>query len=164
MPWRIGCVSDTHLPAGRPLPGWLLEGLAGVDQVLHAGDIVDREVLEQLAAIAPVTAVAGNLDPPALQAALGTTQLITVGPVAIGLTHGHRGAGAGTLERAASHFPTARVVVFGHSHRALCEWRGERLFLNPGSPTQPRWARAPSFGVLWVGDDGSVRGEIVFHP
>jgi len=159
----IACVSDTHLPAGRSLPETLLAALRDLrpDHILHAGDLVDGGVLEQLEGIAPTTAVAGNLDPGYLVARLGRTRLLDLAGVTVGLTHGDRGIGTSTADRAASLSPEAAVVVFGHSHQPLCERRGVRLLLNPGSPTQPRMARHPSFGVLRIGEEGRVEGEIV---
>lgn len=69
---RIGVVADTHIPGrARALPEALLRGLAGVDLILHAGDICVAPVLDWLAELAPVIAVAGNNDPPALVSAPG---------------------------------------------------------------------------------------------
>ncbi|HHV54956.1 MAG TPA: metallophosphoesterase family protein [Firmicutes bacterium] len=177
---RIGVISDTHVPVrARVLPGAVFEVLAGVDLILHAGDLVTLDVLDELAAIAPVMAVHGNVDRPEvierLPAVLrvevgadGSVKVNTTGsqpngkPLIIGLVHGHDGAGRTTPERAASHFPDAGVVVFGHSHQPLNEWREGRLFFNPGSATDPRRAPWPSVGVIEVGRAvRAVRAEII---
>ena len=175
---RIGVISDTHVPVrARVLPGAVFEVLAGVDLILHAGDLVTLDVLDELAAIAPVMAVHGNVDRPEvierLPAVLrvevgadGSVKVNTTGSqpngkplIIIGLAHGREGAGRTAPERAASHFPDAGVVVFGHSHQPLNEWREGRLFFNPGSATDPRRAPWPSVGVIEVGR--AIRAEII---
>jgi len=154
---RIGLVSDTHLlPRGGAvvLPESLVTGLAGVEAILHAGDIACVEVLEALARLAPVHAVCGNVDSPRL--GLPSRLLLHLHGVAVGLTHGHLGPGRTTAERAVRAFPEGpAVVVFGHSHEPVIEQRpGGPLLVNPGSPTQPR-GRRPTFALLKLGGDGS---------
>lgn len=79
-------------------------------------------------------------------------------------TTGENGV-TGTLASVATGDPAEQpvdCVVFGHSHQALCERRGGRLLLNPGSPTEPRFGRRPSFGLLWLDEAArEARGEIV---
>lgn len=151
----LGILADTHLlPRGGapPLPPALLAGLLGVDAILHAGDIACAEVLQALGRIAPVHAVAGNVDPPEL--GLPGRRLLEMDGLTIGLTHGHLGPGRTTPERARRAFPRPpAVIVFGHSHEPLIEAvPGGPLLVNPGSPTQPR-GRAPTFALLsWMAD------------
>lgn len=151
----IGVVSDTHLPRfGSRLPRALLDGLAraGVERVLHAGDLTGPFVLEMLGEVAPVIAVAGNNDPAELREQLGTHRIVELGGRRIGLTHGHLGPGRTTPERARRAFEDERVdlVVFGHSHQPL--WlpptSGSPGLLNPGSPTDRRREPACSFAIL----------------
>jgi uncharacterized protein len=160
---RIGVVSDTHIPTrGRVLPASLFHRLTDVDLILHAGDLVEESVLDELSALAPVEAVAGNMDPPALQKRLGRCKLIRIGAVSIGLIHGD-GTRGSTPRRALEAFLSIKpdLVVFGHSHFPLYEQReGVRLF-NPGSPVDPRRAPGPSCGLLTV-EGGSLRGEIIY--
>src|SRR5512143_2874966 len=86
---RIGCVSDTHIPGGLgKLPKALYEGLKGVDLILHAGDIVSLDVIEDLGHIAPVEAVAGNMDPWGVADKLPVKKVISAGRFRIGLVHG----------------------------------------------------------------------------
>jgi len=90
---KIALVSDTHVPASLPrLPDRLLERLAGagVDAILHAGDLVTFDVLEELAAIAPTTAVTGNMDPPEVTRRLNAQETLKLGGRTIGLKHGHQ--------------------------------------------------------------------------
>lgn len=158
---KIGVVSDTHLPRrGRQLPPQLLEGLKGVDRILHAGDINRDWVLYELEELAPVEAVAGNTDDQDLQQWLGMKRIIRVGEVRIGLVHGHGESGT-TLERARRAFRDEQVqgVVFGHSHIPFVEEREGILYLNPGSPTDKRRQEHFSFGVILV-EGSRLQGEI----
>ncbi|HEY8284146.1 MAG TPA: metallophosphoesterase family protein [Chloroflexota bacterium] len=154
---RLGVLSDTHLPSGRvELPDALLDAFAGVDGILHAGDLVCPEVLDRLRTIAPVWGVYGNMDPPALQHTLSGTLILPFEDLAIGLTHGHLGSGASTPARAMACFadhPEVRVVVFGHSHEPHNQQRGLVRLFNPGSPTQPRQQPRPSYGMLEIDGD-----------
>ena len=163
----LGVVSDTHLPRfGRRLPRALLEGFAAaaVSRILHAGDHTSAFVVDELARIAPVDAVAGNNDDPDLLDRFGTTRVVEVGGARIGLTHGHLGRGSTTPERARRLFESDDVdlVVFGHSHQPLWlpadGW--SPAMLNPGSPTDRRRGPAFSFALVDVEDEG-IRARIV---
>jgi len=161
---RLGVLSDTHIRSDKgAIPEALLDAFAGVDGILHAGDLICPEVLDRLRTIAPVWAVYGNMDPPSLQHTLSRTVIIPVEELAIGLTHGHIGSETSTPARARATFadhPEVRVVVFGHSHEPYNQERGQVLLFNPGSPTQPRQQPRPSYGVLEIdGDRVSARLE-----
>src|SRR6476659_10193364 len=137
---RLALVSDTHLPRfGRRLPAALIQALeaARPDAILHLGDHTSATVVDELAAIAPVEAVAGNNDPHELVARYSLRRVIEIDTVRIGLTHGHLGRGTTTPERALATFGAddVQIVAFGHSHIPLIEWRGATLVVNPGSPT-----------------------------
>ncbi len=162
---KIGVVSDTHVPHAAPrVPGEVLEALSkeGVELILHAGDMVVEDVLFQLMEVAPVRAVAGNVDPPSVRASYSDVELFEVEGVRILLTHGW-GDGATLPHRLLEAYGSrgARVVVFGHSHVPYNRERDGVLLFNPGSPTCPRGPFGRSFGVLEV-DEGSVSGSIVF--
>lgn len=156
----VGVVADTHIPrrASR-IPPELLAGLGGVDLILHAGDLVEESVLVELGRVAPVVAVAGNVDPPQLQRKLGRQRVLRLGRFRIGLVHGDGDAGTTPL-RARAAFTAVDGVVFGHSHEPHNRWEGGVLLFNPGSPTDARRARAPSYGLLRIGAE--LSGEIVF--
>ena len=156
----VGVVSDTHLPRfGRSLPPALLDGLRGVDLILHAGDLTELFVLDELAQIAPVEAVYGNVDSLSVLLALPAKRVIEVAGVRVGLVHGH-GQGSTTLQRAQRAFSGTSVaaIVFGHSHAPYCQRLGEVLLFNPGSPTDKRREARPSFGVLRV--EEKIEGAI----
>ncbi|MGC7846983.1 metallophosphoesterase family protein [Desulforudis sp. 1088] len=148
----IGLIADTHIPArADALPVELVNGLAGVDMIIHAGDIVHASVLNALSEIAPVTAVAGNMDPPELHARLGRAKTLSIGRYTIGVIHGD-GVRGTTSERALAAFPNTDCIVFGHSHQPLVERAGRVLLVNPGSPTDRRRWPYHSYGILYVSD------------
>lgn len=152
---RVGVVADTHFGSrGRAYPPELLRGLEGVDLILHAGDLTSLSALEPLQAIAPVAAVAGNVDDPEVRALLPFRRVVLAGPCRVGLVHGHSGAGPTTPDRALRSFADAdvAVVVFGHTHAPLCQERGGVLLLNPGSPTTRRHEPDFSFALLHLGE------------
>lgn len=161
---RIGLISDTHLPRrGREIPAEVLATFAGVDLILHAGDLVASAVLEPLERIAPVIAVAGNNDPPEVAERWGWQRVLELEGRRIGLVHGHLGKGKSTVERALSHFADCDVVVFGHSHSAYNERHGKTLAVNPGSPTDlRRWSPGHTYGFLHLEPGEEPRAEIRF--
>lgn len=148
----IGCVSDTHLK-GRLLPREVLEAFEGVDLILHAGDILDMEVVDQLGGIAETVAVKGNMDHGEVARVLPDRRVVEAGKFRIGLTHG-RGAPSGITWKVARLFEDERCdcIVFGHTHNALIKERNGVLFFNPGSPTDRMFARRNTVGFLEVTD------------
>jgi uncharacterized protein len=156
VPIRIGVVSDTHLvnPA-RGIPDRVFDLLRGSDLILHAGDINRLWVLDELRHVAPVHAVAGNNDDPELQELLPMERYYQIGPHRIGLLHGHVLAGrkSATARNVALDRMRGVVdcVIYGHSHKPEIEHREGVLMINPGSPTQPRWAPAATLAILEVG-------------
>jgi putative phosphoesterase len=149
---KIGVLSDTHIPRkASKLPETVLRALEGVDHIIHAGDIADLSVIRALENIAPVTAVAGNVDPPELHELYGQKKLITLGGFNIGVVHGDGYRGR-TIDRAAASFTEhTDCIVFGHSHIPFCGMYGGVLMFNPGSPTDKRRTTYYSFGVIDVG-------------
>jgi len=178
----IGLLSDTHVPHRlAALPSAVFERLAGVDLILHAGDLDDPIVLDDLSQIAPVQAVRGNRH---LQSPWPNDQRLPlfldleIEGQRIIVTHGHlslwnnildkfwllipryEGAVNRYLMRRVSHaFPGANVYVFGHTHRALIEWHDGALFVNPGAVCPSQW-RVPSLAKLMVTPE-SVDAEII---
>jgi len=151
---RIGVVADSHVGECLPsLPGGVAERLAGVDLILHAGDITDRAVLRRLEEIAPVAAVQGDHDKDA-GIVLPECLVVVAGGRRIGLTHGRR---ARAVELAAAAISLARsrpclfgfdralrrrfgrvdVIVHGHLHLPRCRVVGGVLFFSPGAVYAP---------------------------
>ena len=156
---KIGVLSDTHIPnRAKSLPPILLETFQGVDHILHAGDITGDSVLYELEAIAPVTAVAGNMDSWDVYDRFGEKKIERFGRFRFGLYHGH-GFKLRTADRALERFQDDRVdcIVFGHSHMPYCKYHGNILLFNPGSPTDKRMNRYYSFGIIETGEVLSPR-------
>lgn len=149
----IGLVSDTH---GLVRPE-LHAALAGVELILHAGDVGGDEVLDELQLIAPVLAVYGNTDMPG-DPRLAASIDQTFDDVSLHVSHGHE-VGSPTPEKLLARYP-AQVIVYGHTHRQLVSHAEGRLVVNPGAAGARRFKLQPSVGLLKLeGDRVSV--EIV---
>ena len=149
----IGIISDTH---GLVRPD-VHTALAGVELILHAGDVGGDDVLDELTLIAPVRAVYGNTDDPGQPRLTGAIEL-SIGGVSIHVSHGHETgspAPATLLVRYA-----ADVVIYGHTHRALIARAGNRLVLNPGAAGPRRFDIMPSVARLTI-RDGRADAELV---
>ena len=154
--------ADTHLGPRRrgPLPRPLLAACAGADAILHCGDLIVSDVLDELEAYAPVHAVHGNVDGWDLVDRLPERRVVALGALRVGMIHdpGHADGRAARLARA---FPGCGLVCFGHTHLPQLDQQGRTRILNPGSPTERRRAPYRSYALLDVRDDGSFDVEIV---
>ena len=126
-----------------------MQELCAADLILHAGDLSTVPVLHELRSYAPVEAVVGNNDEPALARTLPETAIVAVEDARIGLVH-DAGRRAGREARLVARFPGCGAIVYGHSHLPQLERAGEVWILNPGSPTQRRRAPARSLIVVEV--------------
>jgi len=150
----VGVISDTH---GLLRPQ-VAELFAGVDLIVHAGDVGGRAVLDGLAAIARVEAVYGNVDDPH-DPALARERTVAIGGVTIHVSHGHE-LGRPTAELALARY-SADVVVFGHTHRAIVvRGRDGRLALNPGAAGPRRFDLRPSVARLTIAN-GAADAEVI---
>ena len=146
-------LADTHLTASSvgSFVDALRAQLERADVILHAGDITDESLLPELERFAPVHAVAGNND---VGSGLPISIEVDVGGAAVAMIH-DSGASTGRATRLARRFPTADVVVFGHSHLPWNDTTeiegGVQLHVNPGSPTQRRQAPSRTVGWLTIG-------------
>jgi uncharacterized protein len=154
---RLAIISDTHLPRSRrALPPACVERLRAADAILHAGDFIERSVLQALQELGPpVHAVRGNVDSAELQARLPATRIVEAAGARIALIH-DAGLGPGRLERLRRRFPDADAVVFGHSHIPLLETAQGFAIFNPGSPTERRRAPQHTMGLATVRDNSVV--------
>ena len=146
----IGVISDTH---GLLRPA-ALEALRDSDFIVHAGDVGTPEILTELRAIAPVTAVRGNVDRGGWTRALPRTDVLEAGGASIYVLH---------ILAELDLKPEAagmNVVVYGHSHVPRQEVKNGVLYFNPGSAGPRRFKLAVTVGRLIV-EAGEVRGEIV---
>jgi putative phosphoesterase len=152
-------LADTHIrrTGKRRLPDAAYPYLEAADAILHAGDILVGEVLEELAGFAPVHAVLGNNDAE-LVGVLPETRSLELAGVRVAMVH-DSGPAQGRAGRMRRRFPDADVVVFGHSH---IPWHDSgvdgQLLLNPGSPTERRAQPHHTLGTLDL-QDGRVAGS-----
>jgi putative phosphoesterase len=152
---KIGLISDTH----GQLDSRTLAIFAGVDRILHAGDIGNEDILVELEAIAPVTAVAGNTDGFPLASRLKESEVVDLDGKRLLLIHqvGHPERPAPVVTRLLSqHRP--ELVVFGHTHAPFDRTLGGVRFLNPGGAGPKRFHLPRSVALLELGSrDVSVR-------
>jgi putative phosphoesterase len=166
-------LADTHAPRRwRSCPPRVAAELRGADLILHAGDVCTATVLDELAQYAPVVAVLGNNDAPEVAAwpvagvdgadgaSVAETAELEVGGLRVAMLH-DSGQAAGRLARMRRRFPSADLVVFGHSHIPLDEsGYGLRIF-NPGSPTDRRRQPAGTLGILRIQDAHLTEARII---
>lgn len=148
---RVGLISDTHgllRPEAKAF-------LHGCHRIVHGGDIGHAGILEELAALAPVTAVRGNNDVGAWAERVQETELITVGGVCLYAIHDLRQL---DIDPAAAG---VRVVVSGHSHKPLVTERHGVLFVNPGSAGPRRFKLPIAVAELLIASNGSVSARTV---
>ena len=149
----IGLISDTH---GLLRPQ-VFEALEGVSLILHAGDVGDDALLDELQAIAPVLAVYGNTDAPG-RPRLAAEIVREIGGVSIHVSHGHE-VGSPTPAKLLARYPQD-VLVYGHTHRALVTRAEGRLVVNPGAAGHRRFDLVPSVARLTIAS-GKAEVEIV---
>jgi uncharacterized protein len=138
----IGVISDTH---GLLRPE-ALAALAGVEHILHAGDVGEFSILERLREIAPVTAIRGNVDVSGRCAELPATDFVELGGRVFYLVHSARDLDINPKVAGVA------VVVSGHSHKASVEIKSGVLFFNPGSAGPRRFSKPVTVGFVTVGD------------
>jgi putative phosphoesterase len=141
---RLGIISDTH---GQLRPQ-VFEVFAGVDHILHGGDVGPVTLLEELRSLAPVTAVYGNTDGMALRARLPQVARLQLDGFRIVVTHGDQW-GSPTPEKLNAAFPDAEIIVFGHTHRPLLTVVDQVVtVMNPGAAGPARFDLKPSVGIM----------------
>lgn len=141
---RVGLISDTH----GHLRASVFEALEGVERVIHAGDVEDPNHLTDLGVIAPVTAVAGNVDRHDVRAVAPDEAQVDVAGVRVAVIHGHQVHPDYRLLPA--RFPEARVIVHGHTHVPRCDSVGDVLIVNPGAAGKALKGYPPSVAILEV--------------
>ena len=137
-------ISDTH---GLLRPE-VFEVFKQVDHILHGGDVGDEQILIELEAVAPVTAVFGNADGPELRARLPQVAELELDGFEIVVTHGDQ-FGHPTPEKLHTAFPKAEIIVYGHTHKPLLELVDRTVtVMNPGGAGHPRFKLKPSVGIM----------------
>ena len=158
----IGLISDTHVPKrAMCVPQKVFEVLKDADFIIHAGDLVELSVIDELEQIAPVLAVHGNMDCIEVNGALPELNSLKIFDWKIGVMHDPNGVfGSGKMEKIVKE-KGFNVFVYGHTHSAKINWVEKNLFINPGSPTDPSsFMNKPSVGLLKI-TKTAIRPEII---
>ena len=154
---RLGVISDTH----GVLRPEVLEVFRDVDHLLHGGDIGHWDLIVELEAIAPVTAVYGNTDSFDIRSRVPQVAEIELEGFPIVVTHGDQ-FGSPTPATLHDACPHADIIVFGHSHKPLLELVDKTVtVMNPGGAGAPRFSLKPSVGILELEPGIPPRGRIV---
>jgi putative phosphoesterase len=144
----IGVISDTHghLPSGVP------NVFKHADLIIHAGDIGDETVLDELSQIAPIVAVRGNMDFEKWTKKLPDEETIEIGPIILYVRHNPGGLDVGP------DLAGFKAVITGHTHRAEVYEKNGICFLNPGSASYPKFGNPASAGLIQIrGEDFSIK-------
>ena len=149
----IGLISDTH----GMVRASVHDALAGVELILHAGDVGGHTILDELEVIAPVLAVYGNTDAP-VDPRLAATIDREIGGLRVHVSHGHE-LGSPTPEKLLERY-SADVIVYGHTHKQLVVRAGGRLVVNPGAAGARRFKLEPSVARLTI-VNGRAEVELV---
>jgi len=154
---RLGVIADTH---GLLRPE-VFHAFAEVDHIVHAGDVGPRDLLMELEALAPVTAVYGNTDGPEIRRVLPQVAQLELDGFDIVVTHGDQ-LGSPTPEGLNRAFPEAQIIVFGHTHRPLLTIVDEVVtVMNPGGAGHRRFGLPPSVGILELEPGIPPRGRLL---
>jgi len=158
----IGVISDTHIPSrARNLPPRVFEIFRDASLIIHAGDLTQLSVIDELQRLARVVAVRGNMDSPEVKVKLPATNTVQVDKFKIGVIHSLGIVGAsGKIQNEAKMYKL-NVLVFGHLHSPSIKWENSLLLINPGSPTSPMlpFITKPTVGLLKI-SDGKIEPEI----
>jgi putative phosphoesterase len=149
----IGLISDTH----NQVRADVHTALAGVELILHAGDVGAMDVLDELETIAPVRAVYGNTDAPG-QPRLAESLDMTIGGIRVHVSHGHE-IGVPTPARLLETYD-ADVIVYGHTHKQLVVQADGRWVVNPGAAGPRRFDLLPSVARMTI-SSGAVEIQLV---
>ena len=159
----VGLIADTHVPArARCIPKMVFKIFENVDFIVHAGDLVQLAVIDELEQLAPVLAVYGNMDGPEVSGALPKINSLKLYGWKIGVMHDPKALFGRSKMREIAKQNGFNVLVYGHTHNANIKWEGTTLYINPGSPTDPMasFINKPSVALLKVTKE-SITPEIV---
>jgi len=154
---RIGIVADTH----GLLRSEVFDAFRGVQHILHAGDVGDPSILDDLSALAPVIAVWGNMDGATVRDLTGEVRGIDIGGMRIEVLHGHQLADYAALP---GRFPHARVIVHGHTHLPSNRRIDGVLVLNPGSAGPRRPGKPVTVAILDIVDGEAMARHVHLVP
>ena len=160
----VGLLSDTHIPTrARSIPKKVFQIFDRVDFIIHAGDLVQLSVIEDLEQIAPVLAVCGNMDKPEVAKQLPKTNSLKILHRTIGVTHDPGALFGLTKMRETARRNKFDVCVYGHTHTPSVKWEGNVLYVNPGSPTNSvlPFINRPSVAILRISIE-AITPEIIY--
>lgn len=148
----IGLISDTHVPSrARCIPKPVFQIFENVDFIMHAGDLVQLSVIDELEQLAPVLAVHGNMDGPEVSGALPKLTALKIFDWKIGIMHDPNILFGMNKMREIAKKNSFNVFVYGHTHNSSIKWEGKTLYINPGSPTNPAsFMNKPSVATLKI--------------
>jgi putative phosphoesterase len=159
----VGLISDTHVPSrANCIPKMVFKIFENVDFIIHAGDLVKLEVIDELEQLAPVLAVHGNMDGPEVSGALPKVNSLKIYGWKIGVMHDpHTMFGRGKMREIAKQ-NSFDAFVYGHTHNSNIKWEGKHLYVNPGSPTNPMssFTNKPSVALLKITKE-AITPEII---
>jgi putative phosphoesterase len=154
---RLGVISDTH---GTVRPE-VFDVFADVQHILHAGDVGPEEILMELGALAPITAVFGNTDGFPVRSRCPQVARLRLEGFPVVVTHGDQ-FGKPTPDVLAAAYPDAEIIVFGHTHQAMLELRDYAVtIMNPGPAGPAPPGGRPSVGILELEAGIPPRARIV---
>lgn len=134
----IGLISDTHIPKrALSIPSKVFEVFQNVDFIIHAGDLVELSVMDELEQAAPVLAVHGNMDSIETNEALPLLNSLKIFDWKIGVMHDPEILNGTVKMMEIAKKEGFNVFVYGHTHSSRIKWEEEILYINPGSPTDP---------------------------
>jgi putative phosphoesterase len=157
----IGLISDTHIPTrAKTIPPKVFDTFKKVDLIIHAGDLVELKVLKEFEKLAPVVAVHGNMDFDEVVNSLPEINSIEVLGRRVGIIHDAGIFGVEKMKRIAKE-NNFDILVFGHTHKQFFMEDEGRIFVNPGSPTNPLppFLVKPSIALLRITKE---KCEVVF--
>jgi len=159
----VGLIADTHVPSRAPcIPKMVFKIFENADFIVHAGDLVQLDVIDELERLAPVLAVHGNMDGPEVSGALPKLNALKIYGWKIGVMHDPNTLfGRGKMREIAKQHGFD-AFVYGHTHNANIKWEGQILYINPGSPTNPMasFINKPSVALLKVTKE-AITPEII---
>ncbi|MEM3442620.1 MAG: metallophosphoesterase [Candidatus Bathyarchaeia archaeon] len=159
----VGLISDTHIPVrAKSLPQKVFEVFEKVDYIVHAGDLVELSVIDELEQLAPVLAVYGNMDGPDVRGKLPKLNSVKIFDWKIGVMHDPGVLFGMARVREIVKQNGFKVMVYGHTHNSHIKWEGDILYINPGSPTNPipPFIVKPSVALLKITRD-KITPEII---
>lgn len=149
---KIIIISDTHIPTvAKKLPPLLLKEIKKTNFTIHCGDFVSYSFYQNLSEVTKLYAVYGNMDEEKLKKTLPQKTIINCENIRIGLIHG-RGGQDNLLSYINNEFKNndVDIIIYGHSHEPMSLRRDNKLYFNPGSPTDTIFASYRSYGMIEI--------------